>query len=159
MRRVLGAAAEHGLRGVVAFSDPMPRPMVGMHGHVGDLYRAYGAAYCGRATARTLTFLPDLTVFPDRSAQKIRRQEQGAAGQIRRLVELGATPPPPGLADAGWLRDALAEIGVIRVRHRGNHRFVFRLGGRVTRRHTPLGLDVLAYPLIPDPAPKELIRA
>lgn len=152
VRRVFGMAADEGLRGVVAFSDPMPRPQVGMPGHVGDLYRAYGADYCGRAWANTLTFLPDGTVFSNRSAQKIRGGEVGAAGQIRRLIALGATPPH-GPADAGWLRDALQEVGKRQVRHRGNHRFVFRLGGRVTRRRTPLGLPSLAYPLAPDPVP------
>lgn len=152
LRRVFGAAAEQGLRAVVAFSDPMPRPHVAMGGHIGDLYRAYGADYCGRGTARTLTFLPDGTVFSDRSAQKIRCGEVGAGGQIRRLTALGATPPP-GPACAGWLRAALAEVGVRKVRHRGNHRFVFRLGGRVTRRRTPLGLPSLPYPLTPDPLP------
>lgn len=159
VRRVLRDAATHGLRGVVAFSDPMPRPLVGMPGHVGDFYRALGLDYCGRATARTLTFLPDDTVLSDRSAQKIRGGEQGAAGQIRRLIALGATPPPPGLADAGWLRDALEEVGVRKVRHLGNHRFIARLGGRVTRRRTPLGLPSEHYPLTADSVPKELLHA
>ncbi|MCM4082207.1 Mom family adenine methylcarbamoylation protein [Paractinoplanes hotanensis] len=158
VRRVLRDAATHGLRGVVAFSDPMPRPAVGMPGHVGDFYRALGLSYCGRATGRTLTFLPDGTVFPDRSAQKIRGREQGALGQIRRLVALGATPPPPGLADTSWLRDALEEVGVRKVRHLGNHRFVARLGGRVTRRRTPLGLPSEPYPLTADPEPEELLH-
>ena len=154
LRRVFGAAAEQGLRGVVAFADPMPRPQFGMPGHVGALYRAFGADYCGRSWANTLTFLPDGTVFSNRSAQKIRGGEVGAAGQIRRLTALGATPPP-GPADAGWLRDALTEVGVRKVRHKGNHRFVFRLGGRVTRRRTPLGLASTAYPLTPDPISEE----
>lgn len=153
VRRILAAAAEQGLRGLVAFSDPMPRPQVGMLGHVGALYRAGGFDYLDRATRRTLTLLPDDTVFSDRSAQKIRGGEVGAGGQIRKLIAFGATPPPPGLADAGWLRDALQEIGVRKVRHLGNHRFVIRTGGRVTRKRTPLGLPCLPYPTQPDPMP------
>jgi hypothetical protein len=158
VRRVFRDAATRGLRGVVAFSDPMPRPQVAMPGHVGDFYRALSGDYCGRAWPRTLTFLPDGTVLPGRSAQKVRGGEQGADGQVRRLVALGATPPP-GAPDAGWLQAALDEVGARQARHRGNHRFVFRLGGRVTRRRTPLGLPRLAYPTTPDPAPKELLDA
>src|SRR3982750_1586386 len=116
----------------------MPRPALGIPGHIGIFYRAPSLDYCKRAPRRTLTFLPDGTVFSDRSAQKIRGGEVGAAGQIRRLIALGATPPPPGLADASWLRDALGEVGVRKVRHLGNPRFVARLGVRVTRRRTPL---------------------
>ncbi|BCY11004.1 hypothetical protein [Actinoplanes sp. L3-i22] len=159
VRRVFRDAATQGLRGIVAFSDPMPRPQIGMPGHVGHFYRALGLDYCGRATRRTLSFLPDGTVFSDRSAQKIRGGEQGAAGQIRRLVALGATPPPPGLADAGWLRDAFDEVRVRKVRHHGNHRFVARTGDRDVRRCTPLGLASEPYPLAADPTPKELINA
>lgn len=152
VRKVFRAAAADGLRGVVAFSDPMPRTHSRMPGHVGTVYQALGADYCGRATPRTLKFLPDGTVFPDRSAQKIRRGEQGAGGQVRRLVALGATPPG-GPADAVWLARALADIGTRTARHLGNHRFVFRLGGPVTRRRTPLGLDALDYPKTADPIP------
>ncbi len=152
--RVFRDAAANGLRGVVAFSDPMPRPHVGMPGHVGIIYQALGAAYCGRATARTLTFLPDGTVLSDRGAQKIRKAEKGWAGQVARLVELGATPTTA--PDAEWLAAALEDIGVRKVRHLGNHRFVFRLGDRGARRRTPLGLPTDEYPKTADPTAWEL---
>ncbi|MER7056591.1 hypothetical protein [Streptomyces sp. NPDC000351] len=76
-----------GVRGVVSFADPVPRRtasgLLVMPGHVGTIYAATNALYTGRATARTVKLLPDGTVFHDRTAQKIRREEQAVS-----------TPPP-----------------------------------------------------------------
>src|SRR5262249_10304227 len=67
----LAAAAR--VRGLVMFSDPLPRTRadgtVIMPGHVGTIYQAANSVYTGRATARTLTLLPDGTVFSDRGVQ------------------------------------------------------------------------------------------
>jgi hypothetical protein len=46
--------------------------------------------------ARTLTLLPDGTVFSDRAAQKIRRQERRHEDAERRLMTFGARPPQAG---------------------------------------------------------------
>ncbi|MGC4886653.1 hypothetical protein [Micromonospora sp. DT227] len=164
LARVFAAAADQGVRGVVAFSDPLPRRLDGallMPGHVGTIYQALGAIYTGRATARTLTLLPDGTVLTARSAAKITGGERGMGGQITRLVSLGATPPgavyglPLFLLTTdqltAWLSGALAEIGARKVRHRGNHRFAWAIGNRAQRRTTPIALDALPYPKTPDP--------
>ncbi|MFG1872105.1 Mom family adenine methylcarbamoylation protein [Micromonospora arborensis] len=163
LSRVFAAAADHGVRGVVAFSDPLPRMVSGellMPGHVGTIYQALGAVYTGRATARTLTVLPDGTVLTARSAAKITGAERGMGGQITRLVSLGATSPgevyglPLFLLTTdqltAWLTDALTEVGARKVRHRGNHRFAWAIGNRAQRRHTPIALDALPYPKTPD---------
>lgn len=149
--RAFTLAADQGVRGVVMFSDPLPRSMYGeltMPGHVGTIYQACGFVYTGRATARTLTILPDGRVLPDRSAQKVRAGERGAAGVVARLVNLGARP----LAGdpAGWLRTELARIGARQVRHQGNHRYAVPLGDRAQRRRTGVALDALPYPKQPD---------
>ncbi len=87
-------AAEDGIRGVVSFSDPVPRTTAGgsviMPGHVGTIYQASNATHTGRGTPRTLALLPDGTVFSDRAKQKIRKGERGHEYAERRLVELGA---------------------------------------------------------------------
>jgi hypothetical protein len=66
-------AAQTGVRGLVMFSDPLPRThadgTVVMPGHIGTIYQATNAVYTGRATPRTLTLLPNATVFSDRAAQ------------------------------------------------------------------------------------------
>ena len=149
MARVLAHAAGLGVLGVVAFSDPVPRRTVGgelvMPGHWGCVYQALGAVYTGRGTRRMVTLLPDGTVLSDRAAQKIRNGERGHLGVAARLAELGpALPPlPAGRAPgAGWLREALASIGARRVRHPGNHRYVWG----------PTGLASLPYPKAVDTA-------
>ncbi|MDG4784905.1 hypothetical protein O7626_02985 [Micromonospora sp. WMMD1102] len=163
--RLFRLAAEQGVRGLVAFSDPMPRILAGellMPGHVGHVYRATRGRYLGRGTARTITILPDGTVLTARAAQKVRAGERGAAGVRARLMALGARSLPQmvaeyaragmGLTPGEWLELALAQIGARRVRHRGCHRFAWPVGDRGWRRRCRIGLVELPYPLATDPA-------
>jgi len=135
---------------VVAFSDPVPRRSGGrvvFPGHRGVIYMASNAAYLGRATARTLTVLPDGGVLSDRSAQKIRTQERGHPHVERQLVALGATTRRAGQSGSEWLAYALSEIGATRLRHRGNHRYAFRLARTARLRdRIRLGLPAGRYP-------------
>jgi hypothetical protein len=98
-----------------------------MPGHVGTIYAATNAVYTGRATARTLKLLPDGTVFHDRTAQKIRRQEQGCEYAAAQLIVLGAPRPRHGCDPTLWLREDLAAVGARNIRHRGAHRFCRQL--------------------------------
>jgi len=149
LARAFRIASDHGVRGVVAFSDPLPRATadgtVVMPGHVGCVYQASNATYTGRSTARTLTLLPDGTVLSDRAQQKVRAGEQGHEYVEAQLVALGAAAPQGDRAI--WLRAALAAVGARKVRHPGNHRFVFRLGrDRREQRRVLVSLPALAYP-------------
>lgn len=149
MRRVFAYAAQEGVRGVVAFSDPLPRVVAGqvfMPGHIGTVYKALNSHYTGRATARTLTLLPDGRVFSARSRAKVTGGESGADGVRAGLIALGAPPPAAGEPPSAWLRRALAGVGARTVRHQGNHRYVWTIGDRASRRRTPIGFDSLPYP-------------
>jgi hypothetical protein len=143
-------AAEDGVRGVVSFADPVPRQDAAgrlvMPGHVGVIYQATNAAYCGRGTARTLRLLPDGTVLNDRSLQKVRQQDQGHEYVERQLCRAGARPLRAGEHPATWLRDALDAAKVRRLRHPGNHRYCFRLGTPAQRRKVQLGIPAADYP-------------
>lgn len=144
-------AAEAGVRGLVCFADPVERRRADgtlvKPGHVGIIYRAANGAYAGRSTQRSLTLLPDGTVFSERAASKIRRRERGWRYAVDQLVEHGATAPGPAADLAAWLPGALAEIGAQRVRHPGNHRYLFRLGrNRTERRSVELLMAPKAYP-------------
>jgi hypothetical protein len=174
--RLFRLAAEHGLRGLVAFSDPLPRIMAGavlLPGHIGHVYRVTSGRYLGRGTARTVTMLPDGTVLTARAQSKVNRGERGAAGVQARLVRLGAqafsslVPPDEWTPAAGstnwrdlplsdrqvaWLEAALTRVGARRVRHRGCHRFAWPVGDRGWRRRCPIGLVELPYPAGVDPA-------
>lgn len=147
VRRLAGAA---GLRGLVSFSDPMPRTTAAgqliMPGHIGIAYQASNAVYLGRATRRTIALLPDGTVFSDRAAQKIRRAEQGHDYAEQQLVAHGAVPLAPGQDRAAWLRDALGQAGARKMRHPGNHRYAWPLGDRAQRRAVVIAGDRAAYP-------------
>lgn len=153
--------AAAGVRGVLSFSDPVPRPTPAgpvLAGHVGIVYQAINATFLGRATARPLTLLPDGTVLSDRAAQKVRAAERGHAAVQRRLIELGAPPLADGQDPARWLRDALDTVGAIRLRHRGNLRYAWPVGDRNVRRRTRIAGDRLPYVKVPDPAPRQLLR-
>ncbi|HVT78388.1 MAG TPA: hypothetical protein VHD87_15230 [Acidimicrobiales bacterium] len=143
--RAFAQAAALGVRGVVSFADPVPRRAADgtlvKRGHQGVVYRALNAAYLGRSTRRTITLLPDGTVFNDRSAQKIRQQERGHDHVERKLVALGAPVMRAGQRPADWLRDALDHIGYDKVSHPGNHRFGWRLGSKSQRRAVSLGIE------------------
>lgn len=163
--RLFRLSAEHGLKGLVAFSDPQPRVAAGtalLGGHIGHVYRVTGGRYLGRGTARTITVLPDGTVLTARGQSKLCRGERGVAGVRARLVLLGARPLADMVADyaqmgveltpAEWLDLALVQVGATRVRHRGCHRFVWPVGDQGWRRRCPIGLVELPYPFTLDPA-------
>ncbi|MFG2133236.1 hypothetical protein ACGFNV_36475 [Streptomyces sp. NPDC048751] len=126
-----------------------------MPGHVGTIYAATNAVYVSRATARTVKVLPDGTVFHERAAQKIRRQEQGHQYAEAQLIALGAPVLRAGCDPAVWLRDALAAVGARNVRHRGAHRYVWRLGrNQREREQIKLGLPTQRpYPKQAAPEP------
>jgi hypothetical protein len=127
---------KEGLAGVVAFSDPRRRlnrqgiPVFG--GHVGTIYQAHNGVYLGRGTARTLTILPDGSVFSERAQQKVRTVDRGVRYAVNQLVACGAEPPCCYEEDhlRGWLRHWKARL-CRPLRHHGNHRYAWALSRRV----------------------------
>jgi hypothetical protein len=148
--RSFALLAERGIRGLVAFSDPVERwrgSELIKPGHCGIVYQALNFEYLGRATARTLTLLPDATVLTARAQAKVTGGETGAAGVIARLVALGATRPAADVEPRQWLRQALTAIGSRRLRHPGNFRYALRIGRtRGERTRTLIGLASGPYP-------------
>lgn len=154
--QVARLAAAKGTRGLVMFSDPVERRRadgtVVLPGHTGVIYQASNAAYLGRGTARTLVLLPDGQVLSARAMQKIRAQDQGHEYAERQLIELGARPLRAGEQPASWLAGALDDVGAVRVRHRGNHRYAWPVGGRRERARVLIAGERLPYPKQPDVA-------
>lgn len=150
LTQVFAQAAQHGLRGVVSFSDPVPRQRsdgtLVMPGHVGICYQACNAFYLQRGTARNLIVLGDGTVLTARAAQKVRGVEQGHEYVERRLMSLGASAPQAGQRGADWLRTALDAVGARRVRHPGPHRYAFALGSPAERRRLRISGERGPYP-------------
>jgi len=149
--QVFRLAAAQGIRGVVSFSDPVPRRAgdgrLVIPGHVGTIYQATNARYLGRGTARTLRLLPDGTVLNARSAQKVRSQEQGHEHIERLLVSYGARVMTRGEDPTAWLGRALIQAGTRCVRHAGNHRYAFVVGRTSTeRRHVEMAMTARPFP-------------
>jgi hypothetical protein len=148
--RCLKALAAEGWRAVVAQSDPVPRTTTSgklvFPGHVGTIYQATaGAVYWGRARAKPRLLLPDGTVLPERSLQKVRGQERGAGGMERFLVDRGARPKTWRDEPHAWLAEALEAVGARSQRHGGNHRYAWPL-----RRDVAVALGGQSWPKMPD---------
>jgi len=155
LARVFEHAADRGIRGVVAFSDPMPRHRTLpngqteqiLPGHVGLIYQATNARACGRSTARTLKYHPASgTVLSERTLSKIRTRDRGAAAAERHLVTLGASLPRAGEHPHAWLRTALADIDTQKIRHPGNFRYAWATGTPAQRRQVTIALASTPYP-------------
>ncbi|WP_456114943.1 hypothetical protein [Streptomyces kaniharaensis] len=152
----LRRAAERGIRGVVSFSDPVPRSrrtpsgeMIISNGHLGIVYQSCNFRFTGRGTKRTLTLLPDGTVLTARSRAKLtsRVPEPGAAGVESRLAALGAPPRTAGESPSQWLPRALEQLGARSIRHPGNFRYVLAVGrSRAERSRTLIALGAQPYP-------------
>jgi hypothetical protein len=141
-------AGRQSVRGVVSFSDPVPRRTADgelvFPGHLGVIYQASNAEYLGRTTPRRVLLLPDGRVLSERALSKVRGDEQGHAYVERELVRFGAARRRAGEDGAAWLREAFRAAGVRALRHGGNHRYAFRVGAR--RRLVAVGLPAAAYP-------------
>lgn len=150
LARCFELARATGLKGVVSFADPVARidrsGTVTFRGHRGIIYQASNAIYAGRATARYLTILPDGKPLNDRTAQKLRADEQGAQYTEQRLRLCGASQRVKGEDGGIYLKRALNEIGAIRFRHGGCHRYLFPLGSGREKRSIHLGFARQPYP-------------
>lgn len=144
-----------GIEALVSHSDPLPRRDASgnlvLPGHVGCIYQATNAIYGGRTRARGLWILPDGTVFSERAMTKIRSRDRGYRYAIDQLVRQGAERPLDLGQDLdAWLREALSRVAR-RVKHRGNHRYLWALDRRLRRAITALALvdesgDPVKYP-------------
>ena len=151
--RVFRLAGSEGVRGVVSFSDPVARcdaaGRIVFPGHIGIAYQAANATYAGRGTARTLYVLPDGRVLNDRALSKLRSLDVGHE-YVEHLLRGFGAPPRRGSPPSEWLPRALDAAGVRRLRHPGNHRYLFRLGDRTSKRSVVIALPKLPYPKLAD---------
>jgi len=135
------------VRGVLAYSDPVPRRDVSgrliMPGHIGTIYQAHNGRYLGRGSARTLLIDSQGRTISARMLSKIRADDQGWEYAVRELELRGAPPRQPGESGAGYLKRALPFVVAQRIRHPGNLAYAWPLG---TRRERPQLPPSLPYP-------------
>jgi hypothetical protein len=117
-----------GIRGIIAFSDDIPRTRFDgsllFRGHVGTIYQASNAVYLGRGSRGTLRLFDDGTVFSARTISKIRNQERGWEYSCRQLIERGADQPRGDLRV--WLAEWLPRL-TRPLRHPGNLKYAWAL--------------------------------
>ncbi len=146
-----------GMRAVLSYSDPVPRRnaegIAIMPGHLGTIYQASNAHYAGRATPRTLVMTRSGHVLSERTLSKLRADDRGAAYAYEQMLAAGAPRRNPFEDGRDYVRRALADGPFTRLRHPGNHLYIFALGNRRERRD----LFSMLEPALP--YPKALDRA
>jgi hypothetical protein len=153
------AADLHGVRAVIAHSDPMPRlrrtpegeQQTLLAGHFGTIYRASNMAYLGRTARRRIWVLPDGRTLHGRTLAKIRKGERGAAAAEQFLVARGARPRLAGEPAPEWLVEAREAVGAVTIDHPGNYRYAGLIGP--AREKRPLPVPIYPYPPYPDGLP------
>lgn len=134
--RVLRVALPE-VRGVLAYSDPMPRVMPDRHvvkrGHVGQIYVSHNGQYFSRTKPRAIILTRSGHELSPRTLSKLRNGERGADGAYRQLLAHGAPRRRIGENDRGYVERALREGPFARVRHLGMHVFGWPIGGQLER--------------------------
>jgi len=132
--RCFSGLRKHDLRGVLSFSDPVPRKDVQgrtvFKGHLGTIYQAHNGRFLGRGTARTLRILPDGTIFSDRAASKVRAGVKGWEYSSRILREFGADEPWEDRK--AWLSHWRPKV-TRTFRHPGNFKYAWGLDRRMQK--------------------------
>ena len=151
LARTFEALRKEGFRGVVAFSDPVPRTdrsgKVVFTGHIGNIYQAHNAIFTGRGGGQIMRLLPDGSVLSARAIAKIKAMDQGWLYASKILIEHGAEPLRIGADLFGAADDprVWTERWVLAltrpVRHPGNWRYAFPLQRKVKSK-----LPALPYP-------------
>lgn len=139
------------VRVVLSYSDPVPRCSVSgetvLAGHVGTIYQAHNGYYLGRGTKRTLILDSQGHILSERALSKLRQDDTGAAYAYRQLRERGAPPRQPFESGRDYVSRVLASTRFRRLRHPGNHVYLWALGSAREQRALRRGFPVcLAYP-------------
>jgi len=159
LTRAFELLARAGYRGIVSFSDPLPRPryragakgrlvvepVPAFLGHVGTIYQGKRMLRVEDGSPQTMRLLPDGTTLSNRAISKLRGHERGwryVADQVADYAVryLGVLAAKVALGDGATADEvrAWAARWIPRVtrplRHRGNLCYVAGLDGR-TRDH------------------------
>ncbi|HYW76630.1 MAG TPA: hypothetical protein VFA48_08390 [Gammaproteobacteria bacterium] len=122
------------VRIVLSYSDPLPRRSISgdtvLAGHVGTIYQAFNGRYVGRAKRRTLVLDRSGRIVSERTLSKLRQDDRGAAYAYRQLRERGAPPRQPLESGRAYVSRVLGSDAFRRLRHSGNHVYVWPVGSR-----------------------------
>ena len=152
-------AQRPGIRVVLSYSDPHPRRnaagKIVFPGHIGGVYSASNALFCGRASPKTLYLTPDGKAIANRILSKLRNGEEGRAYAERMLTEATGCVREELEEPSAYVERALATLRV--ERHAGNYLFVFPLAADRREKKAVLSLPVLrSHSLGIDRYPKQV---
>jgi hypothetical protein len=129
-RAVKLLVAEKRIRAFVSFADPLEwraGELVIKPAHYGTIYQASNALYAGRADARSHLVGRDGRPVSPRGLSKLTALDRGWEYVERQLIALGAPVRGFGEHPRTWLHRVRRAPGFTRVRHPGNHAYVFGL--------------------------------
>jgi hypothetical protein len=142
------------VRAVLSFSDPFPRLNLRgdevKPGHLGTIYQHFGGRYLGISKRRTIYLDNEGQVVSDRAISKLRQEDKGWRYVIENLEKAGAPRWLTGESGAAYWRRVLGSDCLRRVRHPGNHAYLWPLGDARERR------QVLTAAKTPKPPPTSL---
>jgi hypothetical protein len=154
LRRALGMLAQDKQRPdrrplydlCLSYSDPVPRTradgVIMFPGHYGHIYQAYSnSLYLGRGKPRAHWLTRDGSIVSPRALSKLRNGERGAAYAYEFLRSHGAPARALGEPEADYIRRALQDGPFRRMRHNGNHAYVFPCGTHSTRQEIRRRMD------------------
>ncbi len=138
-RRLL-AAAKPELGYVVSFSDPLerrtPAGVVVKPGHIGCIYQASNARYCGRSARNTIYMTAGGEVISHRTLSKVRAGESGSDYAYESLLRAGAPTRWSWERGPDYITRVLGSPAIRRFRHPGNHVYLFSLRKKNKIRNT-----------------------
>jgi hypothetical protein len=135
------------IRVVLSYADPVERRSVSGQvvcpGHIGTIYQASNALFCGRAAARTVWLAPNGMIVNEKARSKISQQDVGRDYSERILADLCGEPRRFGEDP----RDYLARVRSLfrLLRHEGNLLYALPMD-RDTRRALSLRYGTRPYP-------------
>lgn len=127
------------LRGVLSYSDPVPRRdesgQVILPGHIGTIYQAHNARYMGRSGARTQIIDRHGRILSPRAISKVRAGEVGQDYALAQIIEATGLKPKRHEVMRDYITRATAHLR--RVRHPGNHAYIWSLDKRTKIKANP----------------------
>ncbi len=125
------------LKVVLSYSDPTPRTAldgsVVFAGHIGQVYCASNAHYCGRSAPRRELLTPTGQILSSRTLSKVRSDTAQAASAERLLVEAGAPPRRPDESRRDYAQRVETAGPFRSFRKQGNHVYLFPMTAAVRR--------------------------
>lgn len=125
-----------GIRGVVAYCDPVPRSAADgtevKPGHIGTVYRALSARHLGRSAPRSLVLGRDGRVLSERALSKARNGETGCDYALREIADALGVERDPFEEARNYVARAMRHAR--RIRHPGNLVFGFAVGAPLARK-------------------------